>query len=199
MDDSQTTFQGAVTRWIGALGGFVGVSGVLTLIQGRDAITRLDDSAETSVAWLLYGALALITVAIIVAQVASWALPKRPAAWASAMASGAAPGGRTAAAWWQLWVSVGTAVAAVVCVAIASGIIWFGAEEQGTYALTVPGPVVDGTPGSGTVFCGWLLTDLTGAMELRPRPTESPALPVAVSDYAKLAEVDNCPEIATTP
>lgn len=195
MADGDGGFPKVADRWITGLGGLVGVSGILAIVQGRDAIARLEDGVEHQVAGRLYWGLGFALAAIVAAQVSAWGLLDKPTGFAATVRGEAVGQVQAWVRWLLLAGSMVCAVVAVGLVANASHKIWFGAEETRTWVVTLPGTPVAGTPVAGTVLCGRLQTDgALGVVELVPHPTENPAGPVAIADYAKVSEVDDCPD-----
>lgn len=195
-----TEFPKTIDRWTTALGTLTGVSSILAVIQGRDAIDRLTHDQQVTVARLLYIGLACAVIAIVTAQMASWGFPQRPEKWkknwsANYGAANTVPAtGPSFFGYALLATSLVTALLAVILVGSASQRIWFGELEPDRWIYSQAGTPVAGTPMPGTVYCGFLETDQsTGGLMIELEQAVTALDSVPVSDAKLLAETDKCP------
>ncbi len=193
-------FPKTLERWTTALGTLTGVSSILAVIQGRDAIDQLTGDQQTWVAWLLYLGLGSAVLAIVAAQLASWGLPQWPQKWQKNWRANFGPAntvpadGPTVFGYALLIVSLVMALLAVVLVGAASQRIWFGDEEPKRWLYSQAGSPVAGTPMPGTVYCGLLESDeTTGNVYIALEPTVEAVGTVLVNDAKALTEADDCP------
>lgn len=168
-------------KWTSITSALVGVSTVFGLALGRDALDKLSQVAKISFAVVLVLALLSSISAIYLAALASEGTPKGVIREEEAFISWYR--NATNRAIRNLKRSRVLALVAVMLLALALFITWFGTEQLslGTSILAIQK--------SGTVICGTLTKDKAGNLLLRS--TGSP--PRALNDIISFSIVSSCP------
>lgn len=169
------------TRWATVVGTFTGVSAIVALFQGFDALEDLNRTSEKWIAGLLCLALAAAVGAAVAAVAAAGNAADTiddPVTLLSSFDRTA----RTVRNW--LMASVVATVLAVAAVALSVLIAWFGGhDDPADQAYLVKTT-------TGSYACGTLLRGDQGALRLVP----GSAPPVDLLDVESLSEIRACPD-----
>lgn len=167
-------------RWATAIGTFTGVSAIVALFQGFDAVEELNRTSEKWIAGVLCFALvAAVGAAVSAVFAAGNATDKIDADLTLSFFDRSA---RTVRRW--LLVSIGATVAAVVAVTVSVLIAWFGGyDDPAVQAYRVKTT-------AGSYLCGTLQRGDQGALSLVVETGD----PVVLTAVESLTEIGSCPD-----
>jgi uncharacterized integral membrane protein len=172
-------------RWAATLGAILGLAGSVFIVKGRDDVAQLSPAWQAVVGGLLLAALLVAVLATLLAARAAQGTPRK-IAW---------PTGGKLRAWERseallaqrcLRASRALALAAVVLVASAVGVTWFGSGEEEADGRTLLVLRSRGEP-----LCGTLLAQTADGIRL----TRDGALPARLraADIRAVLSVNRCP------
>jgi hypothetical protein len=177
--------RGAAEKWGTTLTAILGLVSTVLVVKGAEDVTKLSSNGKLAVALILGAALVCAVAAAAFAAFAAQGTPKE-LGW---------PSGRTLRRWersqalkakGQLRVSRSATILAVILMATALGVSWFGARAE------TSGSTLLFTPAQGKPLCGAVVN---GGSELELEVGDA-KVKLPEGPYNTVTAVGACPEVA---
>jgi hypothetical protein len=184
--DEETRVRTSAEKWIAGVTALLGLFGLAGIVTGKDALTGLDPTAKVVAAVLVLIAAGFAVAAVLLPYKAAYGWPtvvdvrtdEQLRAWFRAQRT------KVEAAARNLQNGVVAAIAALVALILAVGVIWFWPAETAM-------PRVKVTLADDSWVCGELLDSKKNG-ELRIRADDGMLHPIAVGQVVKTANVSAC-------
>jgi hypothetical protein len=170
-------------KWAASLGAVLGLTATVLVVKGREDISELSDRTQVAVGLILAVALVLAVIATVLAAYAAQGTPK-DLKWPSGPKLREWERNEALTAKGQLATSRVVTLVAVVAIATAAGLTWFGPEAPSS------GSTVLLAPESGIPLCGALVNGEQG-LELE---VEKVARALPPGPYSSVLGVERCPK-----
>jgi hypothetical protein len=180
--DALTRVKSAAEKWATTIASLTGVFGIITLIKGPEDITELTMGARVVVGVLLFIAVLCAAGSIYLAALAAQGVPNKIWLDASSVRKAFQDAADKAAD--RLSCSRKLVVPAVILLAIAIGLTWFGPRP----AAPIPAVNVLVVQRSGAVSCGELKSDEQGHLALKAKGEL-----LGLNEIVSLSTIAKCP------
>jgi hypothetical protein len=172
----------AAEKWATTISSLTGLLGIITLIKGPEDINGLTPDYQAYVGIALATTLLCAFLSIYYAAIAAQGIPSEIWANGRSLRDASQLAAKEAAR--RLSISRKLVIPAVLALAVAVGLTWFG--ERTSKADSTAAIVVQN---SGAVMCGELTVGEQGNLQLKPTDKTITEL----NDVATLSIVDRCP------